>query len=75
METIIVNAVLVAAVLGLYIAGMLYVSVRIGGIGKMEGIGNGNIIHYCYYNSNHSIGIIGISNGNVVGFWFINYNI
>ena len=44
------------------VAGMLYVLVRI-----LDGIDHGNIIHFCYYNSNRSSGslinIIGISNG------------
>ena len=39
----------------------------------MEAIGNGNIIHFCYYNSNCSSGsrsnMIAISNGNVIGTW------
>ena len=33
------------------ITGMLYVLIRI-----FEGIGHGNIIHFCYYNSNRSSG-------------------
>ena len=46
---------------------MIYILVRI-----LEGIGHGNIIHFCYYNSNSSSGsrinMIEISNGNVLGF-------
>ena len=51
------------------VTGMLYLLVRI-----LEGIGHGNIIHFCYYNNNHSSSsrsnMIGISNGNDIGFWF-----
>ena len=50
------------------VMGMLYVLVRV-----LQGIGHGNIIHFCYYNSNRSSGrrsnMIGISNGNIIGFW------
>ena len=51
---------------------LLYNLVRIS-----EGVGNGNIIHFCYYNnSNRSISsyshsnMIWISSGNVIGFQF-----
>ena len=48
LEIIIVNAVWVAAVLGWY-----YDLVRI-----LVGIGHGNISHFCYYNSKHSICVL-----------------
>ena len=52
-----------------FVTGMLYVLVII-----FEGIGHGNIIHFCYYNNNRSSGswsdMNEISNGNVIGFWF-----
>ena len=57
------------------VTGMLYVLVRI-----LEGIGLGNIIHFCYYNSNRSrysgrrSNMIGISNGNVIGLQFSFWN-
>ena len=51
------------------VTGMLYVLVWI-----LEGIGHGNIIHFCYYNSNRCNGsrfnVIEISNGNLIGFSF-----
>ena len=40
---------------------------------KLEGIGHGNIIHFCYYNNNRSSSrsnMIEISNGNFIGFCF-----
>ena len=47
--------------------GMLYVFVRI-----FEGIGHGNIIHFCYYNSNRGAGLIWLAlEMGILGFCFV----